>query len=144
MDYKKDLEKYPIIREFEVLWGHMDAANHVNNIIYLKWAESARIDYFEKMGMDISFSGDEVGPILGWQDCKYIFPLTYPDTAICGVRISEIKEDRFIMECSIYSKKYERIAAISSQSIIPYSYKNLKKTEMPELWIKGIERLQNS
>ena len=135
------LKGFPITTEFTVQWGEMDAARHVNNLIYLRWAESARIIYFEKMDLPTSFTGKQ-GPILGWQDCKYIFPITYPDTVIVGCKVSEIKTDRFIMECHIFSKKYQRLAAISKQSIIPYDYQELCKIEIPANWIKAIQELE--
>lgn len=138
-----ELKKYRVISRYRVQWGQMDSARHVNNTIYLRWAESARIAYFEAMKMDTSFQGGGVGPILGWQDCKYIFPLTYPDTAIVGVRTIEEKEDRFFMECAIYSEKHQRISAISKQSIIPYDYKDLKKVAVPQSWRDVIASIEN-
>ena len=139
---EEELRKYPVRIDFEVLWGQMDSAKHVNNTIYLRWAESARIAYFEAMEMDTSFAGGGVGPILGWLDCKYIFPLTYPDTALCGAKVIEIRKDRFIMECAIFSKKNNRIAAISKQSVVPYSYEKLQKVEMPNEWITQIQSIE--
>jgi len=138
---EEELDKYKVISKYKVHWGQMDAARHVNNTVYLRWAESARITYFEAMGMDTSFQGGGVGPILGWQDCKYIFPLTFPDTAIVGVRTIEQKEDRFIMECAIFSEHHQRISAISKQSIIPYNYGELKKVALPQEWIRAIEQV---
>ena len=138
---QEELKKYKVICQYKVQWGQMDAAKHVNNTVYLQWAESARIAYFEEMKMDTSFKGVDVGPILGWLDCKYIFPMTYPDTAIVGARTIEIKEDRFIMECAIYSERHQRICAISKQSIIPYDYKELKKVSLPEKWLTAIDKL---
>ena len=137
---EEQLAKYKVVLEFPVQWGEMDAANHVNNLIYLRWSESARIHYFKKIGMAFDFSGEK-GPILGWQDCKYISPLAYPDTVIVGTRTIEILEDRFFMECAIFSKQHRRIAAISKQSIIPYSYAELKKIKMPEDWLNAIRSL---
>lgn len=138
---QEQLSKYKVIIECPVHWGEMDAANHVNNLCYLRWCESARIKYFEQIGMTIDFKGNE-GPILGWQDCKYIFPITYPDTVMVGARIIEMKEDRFMMECAVFSKRHQRIASISKQSIIPYSYKELKKVNMPEAWVRAIKTLE--
>ena len=135
------LKQFPITIEIPVQWGEMDAARHVNNLIYLRWGESARITYFEKMNLPTSFTGKQ-GPILGWQDCKYIFPITYPDTAIVGAKVSEIKTDRFFMECHIFSKKHQRLAAISKQSIVPYDYQNLCKIEMPKEWVEAIHALE--
>jgi len=139
---KEELKKYPVIVRIPVQWGDMDAAAHVNNLIYLRWSESGRIAYFEKMGMDTSFNSGEAGPILGWQDCKYIFPITYPDTAIVGIRTIEVNDRFLTMEAAIFSEKYQRIAAISLQKIIPYSYKELKRIEMPRSWAKSIEALE--
>lgn len=139
---RTSIEDYKIVIKIPVQWGEMDSANHVNNLIYLRWAESARIEYFAQMKMDISFKPGDTGPILGWQDCKYIFPMTFPDTAIIGCRVNEILEDRFIVETAIFSEKHQRIAAISKQSIIPYSYKDLKKVEMPKEWVDKIREIE--
>jgi len=137
------LSDYSTIYEFEVLWGDLDAANHVNNLTYMKWTESARILYFNKIGIDTSFRSDEAGPILGWQDCKYIFPMIFPDKAIVGVKTTEILNDKFIMQCGVFSKTHNRIAAISSQSIVPYSYTTSKKADIPTHWIENIKRIDN-
>ena len=141
MTKKLTIEDFKITAEYPVHWGDMDVARHVNNLLYLHWAESGRMSYFQAMGMDISF--DKIGPILGWQDCKYIFPMTYPDTAIVGVRTIEIKTDRIILETGIFSKRHQRIAAISKQSIIPYNYERLQKVDLPESWRLGIKRIED-
>ncbi|RMG87415.1 MAG: thioesterase [Bacteroidetes bacterium] len=138
-----ELSKYKVIERYPVHWGDMDSANHVNNLIYLRWAESGRIAYFQKIKMDTSFGGDETGPILGWQDCKYIFPVTFPDTVVVGVRVAEILDDRFMMECAVFSEKHQRIAALSKQSIIPYNYAKLKKVPLPEAWVAAIQKIES-
>ena len=135
------LKDFPVIIELPVQWGEMDAAGHVNNAVYIRWGESARIAYFDKMGLDSSFKA-QVGPILGWQDCKYIFPLTYPDQVFIGVKTTEIKEDRFFIECHMFSKKHQRISAINKNSIIPYDYHNLKKVALPEEWVSKIKEIE--
>jgi len=119
----------------------MDSAQHVHNAMYLRLAEAGRLIYAAKMGVDLTFK--KIGPILGWQDCKYIFPMTYPDTAIIGTRVIEVLEDRFLMEIAIFSEKHQRISAISKQQIIPYNYGELKKVPLPANWIEGIKRLEN-
>jgi acyl-CoA thioester hydrolase len=137
---KISLDQFKVRVEYAVQWGDMDAARHVNNLVYLRWAESSRLAYFEHMGINSNFS-EGVDPILGWQDCKYIFPMVYPDTAIVGVRAIEIKEDRFVLESAIFSKVHERIAAISRQSIVPYDYVALRKAALPEEWLIKINTI---
>ena len=140
---KVSIDQYKVIEKYQVHWGDMDSAQHVNNLVYLRWAESSRIRYFEKLKLDIAFQPGAVGPILGWQDCKYIFPMTYPDVAIVGVRTIEILEDRLIMESAVFSERHQRIACISKQQIIPYSYGKLRKVELPEAWVAAIKDLEN-
>ena len=45
--YDNLLEDYPVVLEIPVAWGDMDALNHVNNTVYLRYFESSRIAYFE-------------------------------------------------------------------------------------------------
>ena len=138
---QKLLKEFPSVIDLPVQWGEMDAAKHVNNSVYIRWGESARIAYFDKMNLDNSFT-EQIGPILGWQDCKYIFPVTYPDTISIGVKTVEIKADRFFVECHMFSHNHQRIVAINKNSIIAYDYHNLKKAELPEEWINKISTLE--
>ena len=40
------LAGFPVTINLPVLWGDQDAFRHVNNIVYLRWFESARIAYW--------------------------------------------------------------------------------------------------
>ena len=127
------------LHRFPVHWGDMDSAQHVNNLVYLRWAETARVLYFEEIGVSTAFAPGETGAILAYQDCKYIYPMTYPDTAVVGARTVEIADDRFTMETAIFSERHDRIAAITKQVIVPYDYGRLTKAPLPPAWVKRIE-----
>lgn len=136
------LSDFNVTAKFPTHWGDEDSARHVNNLVYLRWAETVRVIYFETMGMDASFANDAPGPILAWQDCKYIFPMTHPDVAIVGVRCVEVLEDRFVLETGIFSEQHDRIAAITRQSIVPYNYAKLAKVPLPAHWREGIRLVE--
>ncbi len=122
--------------ELPVQWGDMDAAQHVNNTVYLRWIESARIEMFQKMNGG-TFEFKKIVPILAWQDCKYIFPVTYPDRVIISLDIIELLQDRVVCEGKIYSKKHERIVAISKTLLMAYNMEELKKHPFPQAWRKS-------
>jgi len=126
------ISEFPLYIEVDVQWGDMDAAQHVNNTVYLRWVESSRIEYFKKLGHGVSPEAGEAGFILGYQDCKYIFPVSFPDIVIVGVKVTEIGEDRFFMESHVFSKKNQRLAAISKQTVVTYNYSTLKKVRVPK------------
>ena len=45
------MKYFPIVVEIPVAWGEMDSMQHVNHTVYLKWMETARFEFFEKLGM---------------------------------------------------------------------------------------------
>ncbi len=113
------IEDFKVVTTINVQWGEMDAYRHVNNVAYVRWGETARIDYFIKIGL-INSNPEKSGyaPILGFQSVKYIAPLEYPDTIQIGTRVEEILEDRIIFRSYYFSKKKNRLAAIMVHEII--------------------------
>jgi acyl-CoA thioester hydrolase len=105
------LEGYPVVVEIPVAWGEMDAFQHVNNVVYFRWFESARIAYSEKIGLNKYKEDTGIGPILGATSCRYKLPLTYPDTVSIGAKTVEVEEDRFTMKYVIVSRRHQKIAA---------------------------------
>mgnify|MGYP006284439147 FL=1 len=70
----EQLQNYPVVIELPILWGHMDAFQHVNNIMFFRFFESARIAYFERIGFLDTMERTGIGPILASTRCKYISP----------------------------------------------------------------------
>jgi acyl-CoA thioester hydrolase len=61
-------------------------------------------------GEEYDQSGDLV-PVLASVECKYRFPLTYPDDILIGVGVRDIGEDRFIQTYGVYSLGHRVVAA---------------------------------
>ena len=62
INYYKTLKKinWPIKTEVTVQWGDMDAFSHVNNVIYIRWFETARIEIFREMWGDKGINLQEI------------------------------------------------------------------------------------
>ncbi len=138
------LADYPVVIEISVAWGDMDAMGHVNNTIYFRYFESARIAYFRQIGFFGVNAQTRIGPILGSIQCKFKMPLTFPDTIAVGTRITRIESDRFVMEHCIVSHKAQRIAAEGEGVIVSYDYAAGKKALLPEELIHAIQTLQSA
>jgi acyl-CoA thioester hydrolase len=128
----KLLDGYPITIEIPVAWGEMDSFQHVNNAVYFRYFENARILYSEKLGSQKMKDNTGIGPILGSTSCKYIFPLTYPDTVSVGGKITSMKEDRFSMKYMVVSRRHNMIAADGDGVVVMYNYHERKKTVIPD------------
>jgi acyl-CoA thioester hydrolase len=137
------LEGYPVIITIPVAWGEMDSLQHVNNIVYFRYFESARMAYFERLGAWDYMGETGVGPILASTSCKFRVPLTYPDTVSVGARVTEIGEDRYVMKYVVASQRHARVAAEGEGLIVSYDYRALRKTALPEEMRRRIRDLEN-
>ncbi len=136
------LRSFPVVAEIPVIWGDMDSFQHVNNVIYFRYFESARIQYFEAVGLMDIVEQLGVGPILGSTSCRYRTPLTYPDTVYVGAKITEMHEKRFTMEYLIVSEQHPETVAEGSGVVICYNYQNNQSTQIPEVVYNAIEKLE--
>ena len=126
------IDGYPVVIEIPIAWGEMDAFQHVNNIVYFRYFESARIAYFGRLKMMDLMNRTGIGPILAATSCRFKTPLTYPDTVLVGAKVTSIEEDRFIMVYRVLSKKYQKIAAEGDGVIVTFNYSENKKAVVPE------------
>lgn len=138
------LKEYPAVISVPVQWADMDAFGHVNNTIYLRWFESARISYFEQMGFYEYREREGVGPILGSTQCKFLLPLTYPDTAWVGATVNEIGDDRFKMQYAVASERHRKLAAVGEGLIVSYDYHELRKASLPDSMIERIRHIEKA
>ena len=62
-----------------IRWGDMDAMGHVNNTVYFRYAEQARIEWMDALGFPAGLVRDE-SPVIVNASCTFLLPLTYPGT----------------------------------------------------------------
>lgn len=130
----KFVAQHPIITEIPVAWGEMDALQHVNNVVYFRYFETARIDFFNRLFPldDLYKSG--VGPVISENHARYKRPVTFPDTLLVSVSISDIQADRFTMHYQVFSKSQQAITTVGSSQAVMFNFKTGTKAELsPEL-----------
>lgn len=137
------LDGFSVVIEVPVAWGDMDAFAHVNNTVYFRWFESARIAYLDR----ITFrGGDEhggAGPILASTHCRFRRPLAYPDRVRVGARTVGLDEDRFTMEYRIVSVTDRVLAADGGGVVVAFDYLTGRKTLLPSAVSHAITALDS-
>lgn len=141
---KELIRSYPVTIEIPIAWGDMDAFQHVNNTVYFKHFESARISYFEKINFLEVMQKTGVGPILASTQCRYKIPLTYPDHVVVGAKVETIAQDRFVMQYAVVSQKFKKIAAVGEGVIVTFDYQNNKKAPVPKEIRASISNLEKN
>ena len=128
------MNNWPIVTEIPVLWGDMDDFGHVNNIIYLKWCETSRVELFRKvwdlksLKMEDILSEEGMGPILANFNMNYRIPVQYPDVITVKTRVTNIGNTSFGISHELYSKVNEKnIVANAESVVVMINYKLGKK-----------------
>lgn len=136
------LAGFPVVVEIPIAWGDMDYFRHVNNIVFFRYFESARIEYLERIGFRELTEERSVGPILAATDCRFRRPLTWPDTVAVGARVTDVGEDRFSMEYRLVSRKSGEVAATGGGTLVSFDYAAQRKVPLPDEVRRAIEELE--
>lgn len=136
------LAGYPVVIELPVQWGDQDAFGHVNNVIYFRWFESARIAYFGRIGLMKPEDVAQVGPILASSSCDYRRSIVFPDSVRIGIRASRIGRTSIAFEHRIVSVEQRALAAEGTSTTVVYDYAAKHPSPVPDALRRAIEDLE--
>lgn len=137
------MNRWPVTIELPVQWGDMDSFGHVNNVVYLRWFESARIAYFERAG--ILAQMPDFGPIQARQVIDYRLPLKYPDRLLVSTTVTKLGNTSFTMGLRLRSHANDRaIAAEGEAVIVMVDYRNGRKAPLTSELRAQIEQLEST
>lgn len=81
--------------EIAVRWGDMDAYGHVNNALYMRYLEEARVQFLASIGADMRGNGTD--PVIINVGCTFLRPVSYPATVIIKSYVGEIGRSSFMV-----------------------------------------------
>ncbi len=139
---KNALGDYPVVISWPVQWGDQDLFGHVNNTVYFRWYESARIAYLDRIGVSEMMNRERVGPILAAIGCNYRRQLNYPDTVEIGSRITRIGRSSATMAHAIWSRQQRAVVADGESTIVVFDYASQRPVPVPDSIRETIEKLE--
>ncbi|MFQ5551385.1 MAG: acyl-CoA thioesterase [Gemmatimonadales bacterium] len=111
-------------------WGEMDEYGHVNNAVFFRYFESARIEYLTRIGFIDSFDEAGVGAILHSTSCRFRSPLRFPQTVRVGVRVVSLDDDRFTHQYVVFDET-DAVVAEGTGVVVSFDYRNGRKISLP-------------
>jgi acyl-CoA thioester hydrolase len=76
-----------------IRWGDMDVMGHVNNTVYFRYLEQARIDWFVALGFPPDPAG--IGPVIINAHCTFLKQLRYPGEIEVATLVGELGRSSF-------------------------------------------------
>ncbi len=121
-----------------VAWGDMDAFGHVNNVLYYRYMESARIRYMDELNI---FQHD-VYTVVASNQCKYIRPVFYPDQLKIGARVEEMRNSALRMSYLLWSEQQQAIVALGEAVMVCVDKENMLKLPIPEIIRQKVTKIE--
>jgi acyl-CoA thioester hydrolase len=82
-------------------WMDNDLYNHVNNVVYYSFFDTAVNGYMVRAGvLDL-----EASPVIGLvveTGCQYFSPISFPDTVYCGLRVAHLGLSSVRIEIGVF------------------------------------------
>ncbi|WP_442768542.1 acyl-CoA thioesterase [Acinetobacter bohemicus] len=132
------LSDYPIVHIQPVAWGDMDAFGHINNVLYYRYMESARIRYMDELNI---FQHD-VYTVVASNQCKYIRPVFYPDQLKIGARVEEMRNSALRMSYLLWSEQQQTIVALGEAVMVCVDKENMLKLPIPEIIRQKVTKIE--
>ena len=144
MRTRKEFDQaFPVKVNLPVQWGDMDAFGHVNNTVYFKYFETARLAYFNQVGVMEDMQAEQLGPILAETSAQFKRALVFPDQIIAGANVTENQTYGFLMQYGVYSEQQDTVTTLGTGRIVMVDYNSGKKVKPTQQLLQAIEQLQN-
>ncbi len=114
-----------------VRWGDMDYYGHVNNTVYFRYFEQARVEWIENMGFPVSPS-EESGAVIVNADCTFRIPVNYPATVEIKVFAGKPGRSSMMTWYELYVVGDERLYAEGSAKVVWMNPATGKSVPLPE------------
>ena len=126
-------------KDAEAVFGDIDAMGHVNNVVHLRWIETARIAYWAHVARRKDhaagpgvLSGVLVDMILARTEIDYRSPVNHGEKVAVFVRTSLIKRSSMVLEYAVVAKEDQRLVVEAKTVVVCYDYGLLRSKPVSE------------
>ena len=104
---------------------------HLNNVMYFRLMEEARIQWFAQFGFSTLPTGE--APILAHASCDFVKAMTYPGTAVVKQSVTRLGRASVEMAIAIEREDEPGVAYATGRTVIVwYDYTHGKSMPWPE------------
>jgi acyl-CoA thioester hydrolase len=112
-----------------IRWGDMDAQGHVNNTVYFRYMEQARVEWLESVREGAGDVGS-LGSVIVNASCTFKLPLSYP--GVIEVRMLVDAPGRSSLDTHYELWMNDRKYAEGSARIVWIDVNTQRSTPLPE------------
>ena len=136
-----------------IIWGDQDSMGHVNNVQYVRYAETGRTNWTRNYGKHFDNENKEqwdqlltsrnVGLILKSITVDYKFPMTWPDKISVYHKLRSRPNEStssMLLDVMILSEFKQRPAARCLEDVVVYDYRAAKRSSLRAFMLDQFEQ----
>lgn len=113
-----------------IRWGDMDAYGHVNNTIYFRYMEQARVEFLDRLGFPIDPRGK--APVLINTTCTFLVPIAYPGILDVSMFLGTAGRSSIESSYELRLRGDERLCATGAAKIVWIDGASGKSISIPD------------
>ena len=119
-----------------IRWGDMDAMGHINNTVYFRYMETARIDWFTSMDFVANPAGE--GLVIVNAFCNFIRQFEYPGDILIKTYVSNAGRTSFDSWCTMERTDQPGvICSTGGATTVWVDFPNQKSAPLPD-WLRQV------
>lgn len=123
---------YRLFTPVPTRWGDADALGHINNVIFVRYLECGRVDYFQQLcGLTLGPS-DHQGFVLANLEIGFRSQLHHPAMLEVATRISRLGQSSFDIEASIFQQHHDDAIITSKAVCVWFDFDNNTSLALPD------------
>ncbi|WP_332674748.1 acyl-CoA thioesterase [Aromatoleum sp.] len=114
-----------------VRWGDMDFYGHVNNTVYFRFFEQARVEWIEQMDFPVGPT-EPAGAVIITASCTFLIPVNYPATVIVKVYGGEPGRSSLMTWYELFVEGDDRLFAEGAAKVVWMDNRTNKSVPLPD------------
>lgn len=89
--------QFPFTIRQQIAWGDMDALNHVNNVIYFRYFETGRVEFFNQTNLWQLFLEENIRIVVVKLECNYVREIVHPAEIEISVGLKKLGNSSLVV-----------------------------------------------
>ena len=112
-------------------WSEIDAFGHVNNVMFMKYVQAARLNFVDSVGLMKMHRTQNIGFMVAETNCQFKKELHFPGYINVNTKIDFVKNTSFALEHTMRNADDE-IVAIAKDVLVVFDFMKKEKCLIPE------------
>ena len=112
-------------------WSELDVFGHINNVMFNKYAQAARLNYVDTIGLMELHKTQNIGFMVAETNCQFKKELHFPGNINIQTKIDFVKNTSFALEHTMTNDNGE-LVAVAKDVLVVFDFNKKEKCLIPE------------